>query len=165
LNYNLPDLSRLITYDDLVPGLPPTRAIISGLKTGIPCFVRVAASNEIGTSEYSDTVTAIPATNPPRLERLSAGYALREYEVQSVSIVASHISEVKLVKTFAAAIPEVQELAIVSAIPERSIVGGSYSIRIPEVQVVTITAGSPISDGSFFLELEYYDLKSSLLQS
>ena len=156
--------SKVSTKDNFVSGSNPKSGVISSLQTGLSSFARIYASNGIGRSNYSGIVSAIPGSSPPAIKYASAHHALYTNEVQSISIVATHINEVQRVATNAIPIPEVQELIV-----RGDVVGGthqgSFSLRFPQEQVVTFTSGSTVTGGSFYLELVYIDLEASITKN
>jgi hypothetical protein len=83
---------------------------------------------------------------------------------QAINVVSSHISQVTMIETSAISIREVQEIAIES-MSNSWLLNGHFSLRYPKSQVITLSLGSHIIQGSFFLTLEYANTKESLQQS
>ena len=155
---------QISIQNDVVPGSNPTSGIISSLQTGLLTFSRIYASNSVGRSDNSPILSAIPSSSPPPISNLSVHHGLYTNEVQSLSVVATHLSEIQRVVTDAISIPEVQELIVRGDIVDERH-QGSFSLRFPQTQVITFSSGSPITSGSFYLELVYIDIKASITQS
>uniref|UniRef100_A0A7S4I964 Fibronectin type-III domain-containing protein n=1 Tax=Odontella aurita TaxID=265563 RepID=A0A7S4I964_9STRA len=158
---NLPPTANAEVYDNLVNGYNPTSAVISGLSTGVSYYTRVSAATEVGSSVESLVEVSIPSTVPASPKKLSVGHAMHVNEVQSIAIRATHTSEVQTVTTRAIALPEVQEI-VIDGTSGTPISAGFFSLRYPEVQVVAWSAGSPVTSGSFFLKLNYFDAAASV---
>jgi hypothetical protein len=162
---NLPQGSRVKIIDNLVIGSNPSSALIPNLSTGISHFARVYALNSIGRSEPSNVVHVIPHSVPPQIEGLEANHAVYANEVQSITVTAAHISEIQMIATKTLPISEIQELTVGSSSVEESPPrNGSFALRFAQTQVIKISSSSPITSGSFYLELEYIDLEMSILQ-
>jgi len=132
------------------------RVVIPNLKTGLPYHARTYSRTKLGISFPSDTVSATPSDKPEKMRRVSSGHAVRQDEIQSIVIAASHQNEVQVVETSAMIIPEVQEITLVGT--DDSVMSAYFfSLRQPEVQVVKWSSGSPVTEGSFFLKLRYVD--------
>ena len=138
-------------------GINPGDVAISNLPTGIPHYFRVyAKSSNTAISPHSDTIYAIPSGKPEVMSMVSSGYALHRNEVQKIVLAATHQNEVQIVTTTAISIPEVQEI-ILEGTEESDMNAYLFSLRHPEIQVIKLTAGSPVTSGSFFLKLRYID--------
>lgn len=68
---------------EIVKGVLPSRHVpASELQTGVPYFLRLAASNSLGFGEYGENVAVAKAAQPPAAPGdLSAGVALHVDEV------------------------------------------------------------------------------------
>lgn len=162
--YTLSSSAKTNIFDDVVTGLKPSHTIIPQLETGVPHFARLFATNEIGPGPYSHAVMAIPSSVPPLIQDLKVDHAMYANEVQTISIVATHINEIQKIVTSAVAIPEVQELTIQSELTD-GVQIGNFALRFPQIQVIKFTSGSVITQGSFYLELNYVDLEASNIQN
>lgn len=141
---------------NLFDGVNPGQIVISDLSTGLPYFSRVYSRTDLGVGPPSETVSSVPSDKPEKMRRVSSGHTFHRNEVQSLAIAASLRKEVQSVQTLATAIPEVQEITI-EGTQTSDVDNYFFSLRNPEVQVVKWTAGSPVTDGSFFLILRYVD--------
>ena len=65
-----------------------------------------------------------------------------------------------MIKTSSIPIPEVQEVVIESQ-SKSVIVAGHFSLQTPEIQILSWSSGSPVTQGSYFLKLNYFDVKES----
>ena len=147
---SLSSSATVSVHDNLVKGMLPHDLPITDLLTGVPYYMRVAARNALGFSDFSSPSSmAVPAEVPPAPEGIAGDVALHINEVQKITVAATHVDEVQVVTTTADYLPEVQEVTI--SAPEDGAISGNFSLRFPEVQTVTITAGSTISAGSFHL--------------
>jgi hypothetical protein len=156
--------TTLSVIDDVISGIYPTRTTIPNLMTGIPYFVRVSATNLIGTGDFSAANYAIPSGVAPVIKNPSVGHSLYVNEVQSISVVGTHVNEIQQIQTKAIAIPEIQEVTV-SSLTGKAIDGGFFSLRMPETQVLRFESGSPITEGSFFLTFNYVNITKSIEQS
>ncbi|KAL7440180.1 hypothetical protein ACHAXH_004154 [Discostella pseudostelligera] len=137
-------------------GVNPDHAVLSGLSTGLTYFFRVYSRSNLGVSPPSDTVSSIPSDKPEKMRRVSSRHTFHRNEVQSLVIAATLCEEIQAVRTSATAIPEVQEIKLEGT--ETSDMNAYFfSLRHPEIQVVKWYAGSPVTDGSFFLKLRLVD--------
>jgi len=102
--------ASVFVQDNYVEGYTPLSTTLTGLNQGIEYFVRVASTNCISPSAWSDDVAVIPmqAPHPPR--HLAVDVALQVQEIQAVTTGATHIPEVQVVTTTAMVIPEVQTI-------------------------------------------------------
>lgn len=67
---------------EIVKGVLPSRHAVSDVQTGVPYFLRLAASNSLGFGEYGDnTAVAKAAQAPAAPGNLSSGVALHVDEV------------------------------------------------------------------------------------
>ena len=68
---------------EIVKGVLPSRHGVSGLQTGVPYFLRLAAANYLGFGAYGDTLATAKASGvPPAPTKLSAGVALHVDEAR-----------------------------------------------------------------------------------
>eukprot|EP00970_Alexandrium_tamarense_P009994 scaffold1976_cov187-Alexandrium_tamarense.AAC.23 len=141
-------------------GVNPDHVVVSDLTTGIPYFFRAYSRNTLASSVSSGVVSAMPSERPARITRVFSGHALRENEIQSLVIAASHQKELQTIRTSAIPIPEVQEISL-EGTEDSDMDSYLFSLRHPEIQVVKWSAGSPVTDGSFFLKLLYVDRTAS----
>ena len=153
--------ASIVIHDDVVGGINPTTAFLTGLETGIPYHARVIAENIIGLSLPSQVKSGIASSTPESPDVFRAEHVVHVDEVQSVSVVATHVDEVQRIVTSAAAIPEVQEVSLVSD-HGFLIESGHFSLRYPEVQTISWTASSEVSEGSFFVKLVVPDIDASI---
>ena len=151
-----------VVEPDMIDGLNPDRVIIPNLSTGIEHYSRLYSRTSFGFSSPSDTISAKPSDKPEKLRHVVAGHALHQTEVQSVVIAATHQKEVQAVQTSAMAIPEVQEITL-EGTDDSDMSTYFFSLRQPEIQVVKWSSGSPVTEGSFYLQLRYVDRVNSNL--
>lgn len=70
---------------EIVKGVLPSRHAPAEVQTGVPYFLRLAASNSLGFGEYGDNVAVAKAAQAPAAPgTLSAGVALHVDEVSQV---------------------------------------------------------------------------------
>ena len=102
--------ARSFVFDDVVEGNAATNRVIEDLHTGVPYFVRVAARNRLGYSEWSEEIAiGKPAAVPPKIEDVTIETALAKNEVQEIQLAALHRDEIQVIRTTADTIFEVQE--------------------------------------------------------
>lgn len=139
-------------YDNVVRGNAATSYVIENILTGLPYFVRVAARNRYGYSEWSSpTAVGKPAAVPPKIEKVTTDSVLAKNEVQKVTLAALHVDEIQVIKTTADTIYEVQEVTV--SAPFGGKVLGNICVFFPSAVVVTLSADSIIMSGSFRLNL------------
>lgn len=67
---------------EIVKGVLPSRHVAAEMQTGVPYFMRLAASNSLGFGEYGQNVAVAKAAQAPAAPgNLSAGVALHVDEV------------------------------------------------------------------------------------
>lgn len=154
--------STLTVHDDAVKSYTPESYVIENLPTGLTHYARVSAKNQIGRGHVSAIVSAVPEEVPPPMEGVTLDFSTYVNEVQSIAVTARHVKEIQVVETAAQSIPEVQEVAL-RGISSTFIEKETFTLRFPEVQHLKIEADSEVTEGSFFLALEYIDIQSSVL--
>ena len=71
---------------EIVKGVLPSRHAASDVQTGVPYFIRLAASNSLGFGEYGENLAMAKAAKVPDAPgNLSAGVALHVDEVSTPS--------------------------------------------------------------------------------
>lgn len=77
------DGARVETFpSEIVKGVLPSRHAATDAQTGVPYFLRLAASNSLGFGEYGDNIAVAKAAKAPDAPgNLSAGVALHVDEV------------------------------------------------------------------------------------
>ncbi|KAL3663537.1 hypothetical protein V7S43_011425 [Phytophthora oleae] len=144
----------LTVTDDFIAGSASNSYVIPSLVAGMIYYVRVAATTDIGTGQFTALSSIMPSGTASAVQNINAGYALYEHEVQEVRLAASHIMEVQEITTEAASIAEVQTLrtyASPSSCPIGPCIRGSFAFRVPAIQTVTISADAAITSGTFTL--------------
>lgn len=67
---------------EIVKGVLPSRHAVADVQTGVPYFLRLAASNSLGFGEYGDNLAVAKAAQGPAAPgNLSSGVALHVDEV------------------------------------------------------------------------------------
>lgn len=144
-----PSETKLLITDNLVRGKKSTMYEISHLLPGIPYYVRVAASNELGLGQLSVTKRAMPSGIPAAVSKVQSGPALFVSEVQAVQTAATYINEIQSISTTTARIIEIQTLqtrisgSLMSNCLDGACIKGSIAFRIPSVQTITVTSSAP----------------------
>lgn len=82
---------------EIVKGVLPSRHAPAEVQTGVPYFLRLAASNSLGFGEYGDNVAVAKAAQAPAAPgNLSAGVALHVDEVsESSQLLPTRLAECK----------------------------------------------------------------------
>ena len=117
----------LTSTDNVVPSILPLSREITGLQTGVPYFVRVAATNGVGTGYFdTDGASARPTGTALTVENLDVEISLNYNEVQKITTGATHRDEVQSITTSADRRPEIQVIRTSAA--EGATISGTFEV-------------------------------------
>lgn len=126
LSMNVGNVAMVV--DDYVEGYVPLAATVPDIVPGSPMFVRVAASNENGLGDFSETIQVTPVGLPSSPSTVTVAAAIHIDEVQSVVTGARHVDEVQTIQTTAPVVYEQQAISVFTASRRRLSLGTSFIV-------------------------------------
>jgi len=141
----------------VLPGVPPTSALLFNLQPGAPLFAHVAANNRLGPGPWSNVATSLPVSVPLPPQNVRLAPATRAYEVTNVWITGGARAEVQTVTTSADAVAEVQTLR--TSATAGTTIGGTLALAFNGVSTLdsaftlSLSSTQPLADGGFKLSV------------